>query len=93
MAGASPIESALHRLSTALDMLEGAVEERLEQSRHAAGLESELHRLGTDRSRLAQSLDLAEARAAKLEEANREVSHRLVAAMESIRDVLSRGGG
>ena len=93
MAGASPIADAIQRLSAALDMVEGAVEERLEQSRHAAGLESELHRLGTDRSRLAQSLDGAEARAARLEDANREVSHRLVAAMESIRDVLSRGGG
>jgi hypothetical protein len=93
MAGGSAIENALQRLGAALDMIEGAVEERLEQSRSAAGLESELHRLGTDRSRLAQSLDVAEARAAKLEEANREVSHRLVAAMESIRDVLSRGGG
>jgi hypothetical protein len=92
MAGASTIENALHRLSAAIDMIEGAVEERLEQSRHAAGLEGELHRLGTDRSRLAQSLDVAEARAARLEDANREVSHRLVAAMESIRDVLSRNG-
>ena len=57
-----------------------------------AGLESEVHRLGTDRSRLAQSLDSAEARSARLEDANREVSRRLVTAMESIRDVLQRNG-
>lgn len=93
MAAALTIDSALHRLGAALDMLEGAVEERLEHGRRAAGLESELHRLGTDRSRLAQSLDVAEAKSAKLEEANREVSRRLVSAMESIRDVLSRNGG
>ncbi len=51
-----------------------------------------MHRLGTDRSRLAQSLDAAEARSARLEEANREVSRRLVAAMETIREVLARQG-
>ena len=52
-----------------------------------------MQRLGTDRSRLAQSLDAAEARAARLEEANREVSRRLVAAMELIREILARNGG
>ena len=93
MAGALPIDSALQRLESALDMIEGAVEGYREKIEHASGLESELNRLGTDRSRLAQSLDVAEARAAKLEDANREVSHRLVAAMETIRDVLSRNGG
>jgi chromosome segregation ATPase len=93
MAATATIERAIQRLDAALHMLEGAVEERLEHARRAEGLESELHRLGTDRSRLAQSLDVAEARAARLEDANREVSHRLVAAMESIRDVLTRNGG
>ena len=90
MARAANIDSALQRLASALDMIEGAVDGHVERIQHASGLESELHRLGTDRSRLAQSLDGAEARAARLEEANREVSHRLVAAMEAIRDVLSR---
>ena len=93
MAGATATEAALRRLSTALDRIESAVDRRLESEGHAAGLEGELHRLGTDRSRLAQSLDAAEARSAKLEEANREVSRRLVGAMESIRDVLDHHGG
>jgi chromosome segregation ATPase len=83
---------ALGRLNAALDLLEGAIERRSEWGREVTGLESELHRLGTDRSRLAQSLDAAEARSARLEEANREVSRRLVAAMESIREVLARHG-
>ena len=52
----------------------------------------EVHQLGTDRSRLAQSLDASEGRAARLEEANKEVSRRLVAAMEVIREVLARHG-
>jgi hypothetical protein len=92
MAGTSAIDSALKRLSTALDMVEGAVEHRFEHESTVAGLESEVHRLGTDRSRLAQSLDAAAARSEKLEETNREVSRRLVAAMESIRAVLDRNG-
>ncbi|MEX0852923.1 MAG: DUF4164 domain-containing protein [Bauldia sp.] len=93
MPGSVAIDNAVRRLEAALELLESAVERRLENAREVTGLEGELHRLGTDRSRLAQSLDSAEARSARLEEANREVSHRLVAAMESIREVLARHGG
>ena len=92
MTGSSPINEALQRLSGALARLEGAIDQRLETTGQVTSLEGELHRLGTDRSRLAQSLDAAEARSARLEEANREVSRRLVAAMESIREVLARRG-
>ena len=42
-------------------------------------------RVHADRSRLAQELDQAEFRANRLEEVNREVSRRLVTAMETIR--------
>lgn len=90
MADTSPVEGALKRLEGALDRIEGAIDHRFENAKQAEGVEAELHRLGTDRSRLAQSLDAAEARSAKLEDANREVSRRLVAAMETIRDVLDR---
>jgi chromosome segregation ATPase len=92
MSGSPPIDEALRRLQSALELLENAMERRLEGARAVTDLEGELHRLGTDRSRLAQSLDAAEARSARIEEANREVSRRLVAAMESIREVLSRHG-
>ncbi len=92
MTGSSSIDEALQRLSSALERLEGAIDQRLETAGDVSSLEGELHRLGTDRSRLAQSLDAAEARSARLEEANREVSRRLVAAMESIREVLTRHG-
>ena len=84
------LDGALKRLEAALDLLEGSLERRFDGERQMAGLEGELHRLGADRSRLAQSLDAAEARTARMEEANREVSHRLVTAMESIRAVLER---
>ncbi len=92
MTGSLSIDEALRRLRSALEILEGAVERRLDNARSVSGLEGELHRLGTDRSRLAQSLDAAEARAAQLEAANAEASRGLVQAMESIRDVLARHG-
>jgi hypothetical protein len=91
MPGRSPLEDAFLRLASAMERVEGTIEERLEDRRQSVGVETELQRLGTDRSRLAQSLDAAEARAARLEDANREVSRRLVSAMESIRSVLERG--
>jgi len=86
------VEAALKRLDAALDLLEGAIENRLESALQVADLEEEVHRLGTDRSELAQSLDAAEARTVRLEQANQEVSQRLAAAMESIRTVLERQG-
>jgi hypothetical protein len=86
-------DAALARLERALDAIERAVEARIEEDARRADLELELHRLGGDRSRLAQSLDSAVARAARLEEANREVSRRLVGAMETIRGVLARQQG
>jgi chromosome segregation ATPase len=89
----SAFEKAMTRLEAAVELIEGAVDGRFEEERKVADAESELHRLGTDRSRLAQSLDTAEARAARLEEANRDVSRRLVAAMEAIKGVLDRSGG
>ena len=93
MSGSPTMDEALRRLEAALDLLDGAVERRLEGAREISALEGEMHQLDTDRSRLAQSLDVAEGRAARLEEANKEVSRRLVAAMEAIREVLARHEG
>jgi hypothetical protein len=90
--GSLSIDEALRRLRSSLELLESAVDRRLENARSVSSLEGELHRLGTDRSRLAQSLDAAEERAAHLEAANAEASRGLVQAMESIRGVLSRHG-
>jgi len=92
MAGVLSLADALRRLEAAVDHFESAIDQRLENERQVAGLENELHRVGADRSRLAQSVDAAEARSARLEDANRDVSRRLVAAMESIRAVLQRSG-
>jgi hypothetical protein len=92
MAGSLSTDNALRRLESALDLLEAAIDRRVEGAREITELEGEMHRLGSDRSRLAQSLDAAEARSARLEDTNKEVSRRLVAAMESIREVLARHG-
>jgi hypothetical protein len=92
MAESLSIAEALERLRAAATAVEDALERRRERVAAAAGLEGEVHRLGTDRSRLAEALDAAEARAAKLAEVNAAVSRGLVEAMEEIRDVLERQG-
>jgi hypothetical protein len=62
----------------------------VEKERDYSEAEAEVQRMGADRARLAQEIDKAEARAERLAEVNREVSRRLVAAMETIRAVLDR---
>lgn len=86
------VDEAVQRLSAALDALEAALDGRLEHDAALTSLEGELQRLGADRSRMAQSLDAAAERVARLEDTNAEVSRGLVTAMESIRDVLARHG-
>jgi chromosome segregation ATPase len=93
MADDTALMASVRQLEQALTALDDAVERREDEARRRASLEDELHRVGADRSRLAQALDAAEARAARLEEANREVSRRLVTAMETIRSVLDRHRG
>lgn len=93
MAERRTIEAGLQRLDAAIGRLEAAVERQVGAGRSVGTLEEELQRQGEDRSRLAQTLDRAEARAARLEETNREVSRRLVGAMEAIRGVIERHGG
>lgn len=83
---------ALARLNEALTRLESAIDARLEREAALGDAEAEVQRMGADRTRLAESLDSAEARAIRLESTNREVSRRLVDAMEAIRSVLDRHG-
>ena len=93
MVETSPTGTALRRLVIALKTMEAAVERRFERDRSIAGLEDERARAGEDRSRLAQDLDQEKTRSTRLEDTNREVSRRLVSAMESIRSVLDVHGG
>ena len=73
-----------------MDALDNAVVARLEHEQDYSEAEAEVQRMNADRARLAQELDNSEARGERLEEANREVSRRLVTAMETIRAVLDR---
>jgi hypothetical protein len=82
------IEAATRRLMLALDGLDAAVERRLEADRGEARLTDQVHALGTDRSRLAAELDAQTARSRRLETANRDIAHRLDAAIDNIRLVL-----
>lgn len=81
---------AVLEMKAALTRLENAIDIRFERERDQGEIEGEVRRVHADRSRLAQELDQSEFRANRLEEVNREVSRRLVTAMETIRAVLDR---
>lgn len=90
MAAGETIRAAVDELSKALTSLDNALDMRFDRERDHGEIEGEVRRVNVDRSRLAQELDQAEFRANRLEEVNREVSRRLVTAMETIRAVLDR---
>jgi L-lactate utilization protein LutB len=90
---ASVTEQAVRRLNAALQSLEQAVEQRLSSAVGAEGLAEEVHMLTADRAQLAEALDQAKARAARLETINRDVSRRLDDAMDKVRTVLESGEG
>ncbi|MTH98042.1 DUF4164 domain-containing protein [Roseibium sp. RKSG952] len=87
------IDQALKRLGEAVGALETSIQRRIDADMSLHSLQDDLQRLGEDRSQLASTLDKAEARANRLEEANKDVSRRLVTAMEKIRGVLEAHGG
>ncbi|AEV39197.1 hypothetical protein PSE_4695 [Pseudovibrio sp. FO-BEG1] len=82
------LDQALDRISASITKLEGALHRRTSRDKTLDALENDLQRIGEDRTQLAAKLDQAEARGSRLEDVNKDVSRRLVAAMESIRTVL-----
>lgn len=84
------VQFALSQLNAAISGLENAIDIRIDREREAADVEDEVKRVHVDRAKLAHELDQSEFRANRLEEVNREVSRRLVTAMETIRAVLDR---
>ena len=90
MTNGETVRTAIEEFRKALSSLDNALDMRFERERDRGDVESEVRRVNTDRSRLAQELDQSEFRANRLEEVNREVSRRLVTAMETIRAVLDR---
>jgi hypothetical protein len=90
MTGQPTLKQVLDRMNRAISAMEEAVATRAEQDVNYAEAEEEVQRLNSDRSRLASELDNSEARGERLTAANKEVSRRLVTAMETIRAVLDR---
>lgn len=90
MSAEATLREVIARLGKAIDALENAVAARLDHDSDYIEAEAEVQRLNADRARLAQELDNSEARGERLENANKEVSRRLVTAMETIRAVLDR---
>jgi hypothetical protein len=90
MPSENSVDAALTALRQAVAGLENAVDMRFEAERESHEIDGEVRRVHADRARLAQELDQSEFRANRLEEVNREVSRRLVTAMETIRAVLDR---
>ncbi|MCO6185081.1 DUF4164 domain-containing protein [Rhizobium sp. L1K21] len=84
------VKTAIEDLRSAVEGLGRALEGRMEREQASAEIKQEVHRAHADRARLAQELDESQFRANRLEEVNREVSRRLVTAMETIRAVLDR---
>ncbi len=80
------------RFGAAIDALEQAVDSRIEREAKLDDADAVLQRMANDRAKLAETLDGSKAKAKRLSEANREVSARLVKAMEAIRSVLDRNG-
>ncbi|WP_332065770.1 DUF4164 domain-containing protein [Bartonella sp. CB189] len=81
---------ALEQLEKALRTLEIAVINRNAVIDKNNEWEEEIQQMNADRSRLAQELDKTEAHIERLEEVNKEVSKRLIKAMETIRIVIDR---
>ena len=90
MSAEPTLREVIARLGKAIDTLEEAVGARLEREQDSEEAEAEVQRLNADRAKLAQELDSSEAKAERLSDANKEVSRRLVTAMETIRAVLDR---
>ncbi|MCF6322118.1 MAG: DUF4164 domain-containing protein [Rhizobiaceae bacterium] len=86
------VPDILKRLGKSINVLETAVDGHLEKKTIDKDSEAEVQRMAADRVRLAGSLDDAEARCQRLENVNREVSSRLINAMETIRAVLQKEG-
>ncbi|QKV20437.1 DUF4164 domain-containing protein [Oricola thermophila] len=84
------LSEVLDRLEKAVSSLEDVVDRHLEVRENYRDAEEEVQRMNADRAKLAGELDASEARAGRLEDVNKEVSRRLVTAMETIRAVLDR---
>lgn len=84
------IESAAARLDRALGRLEASVRSLNARVRAHSRIEADTQKLIIERARFAADLEKANARAKRLDDSAADVSRRLVDAMETVRQVLSR---
>ena len=87
------VDQAAEKLRLAIDRLEATIDRQAGVRVDKDSLETEIQALGADRARLADLLDKSEAKATRLDTVNRDVSHKLVEAMETIRSVLQAETG
>ena len=85
----SGVDQAVKRVLDALDALDAALEQRLEDDRRHGKTGEQVHAFNVDRARLAAELDDARARSRALEASNREAARRIDTAMSAIRAVIS----
>ena len=83
-------EGAAGRLDRALSRLEASVRSLNGRMRAHSRIEADTQKLMSERARLASDLDKEAARARRLDDSAAEVSRRLVAAMETVREVLAK---
>lgn len=87
-----PLAAALQRLGAAIDLVDAAASRRLTADRNDAARAVELELMRGDRSRLAEELDQALARANALEGAQRDIAARVDRAIALVASALSEGG-
>jgi len=83
------LDASLDRFSKALDLLEARLLSQTRQVKSAGAIERDLATLRQDRARLAEELGSVKAEAQVLEGLTSEVSAKLDATIEDIRQVLS----
>ena len=93
MAHPERLDSALARLSAALDKIERTIATKLEDDMSSAELEEELAIMEDDRARLALDLDAAQARVNALEKSRDEVLRRLEGASAGVATALNAAAG
>lgn len=87
----SKLDSAMERLSGALDRLEATINRQVLRAQAAKRLQEEVDTLKEDRAELAEELDQMKSEARRLNELNERASETLADAIDGIREVLAEG--
>lgn len=88
--GDGGLAAAEARLDKALRALKSTIGDTDQKLGQMAAIQADRQKLASDRARLSQEADRANARARALDESAAQVSRRLVDAMETIKTVLSK---